>query len=127
MTKDQSVKFDQAQVAFKGKIRTFARNCVRQLPGYDLEDIEQELLVVLWKCVLKYDPNKGASFNTLFQGCARNQVIQMVRRASTASRTAIVVNLEAEDLRRAVDAVFYQGSAEDSAMALFEIRERLSA
>src|SRR5215218_9180629 len=95
--------FEQAQVAFKGTIRTFARNCVHQLPGFAQEDIEQELLMVLWLCVQKYDPNKGASFNTLFQGCARNKVISLVRSAQTQKRKALWVNLDAEAVAAEVE------------------------
>jgi DNA-directed RNA polymerase specialized sigma24 family protein len=118
--------FEQAQVAFKGTIRTFARNCVHQLPGFAQEDIEQELLMVLWLCVQKYDPNKGASFNTLFQGCARNKVISLVRSAQTQKRKALWVNLDAEAVAAEVEMRMSVGSAERSYLALEEIRERLA-
>lgn len=118
--------FEQAQVAFRGTIRTFARNCVHQLPGFAQEDIEQELLMVLWLCVQKYDPNKGASFNTLFQGCARNKVISLVRSAQTQKRKALWVNLDAEAVAQEVEMRMSVGSAERSYLALEEIRERLA-
>lgn len=124
---DHTRNFEQAQVAYRGTIRTFAYNCVHQLPGFAIEDIEQELLFVLWKCVQNYDPNKGASFNTLFQGSARNKVISLVRAAGTQKRKALWVNLDDDAVRAAVDGILFQGSAEDSALALIEIRERLSA
>lgn len=119
--------FEQAQIAYRGTIRTFAYNCVHQLPGFDIDDVESELLIILWKCVQNYDPNKGASFNTLFQGSARNRVISMVRAAQTQKRKALWVNLDDEAVRAAVDGLLFQGSAEDSALALMEIQERLEA
>jgi RNA polymerase sigma factor (sigma-70 family) len=115
--------FEQAQVAYAGTIRTFARNCVNQLPGYDIEDIEQELLVELWKCVQKYDPNKGASFNTLFQGCARNKVITLLRHVNTKGRKATIVYLEDEAVAAAVAEVEGTMSAEDIALGRLEARD----
>lgn len=118
--------FEKAQLAYRGTIRTFARNSTYQLPGFDLDDIESELLVVLWRCVLNYDPNKGASFNTLFQGSARNRIIGLIRKAETIKRKAIWINLDDEAVRAAVDERLQVGSAEDSALAMIEIKERLA-
>lgn len=117
-------RFEAAQVDYRGKIRTFARNSVNQIPGFDLEDIEQELLVVLWQCVIKYDPNKGASFNTLFQGCARNKVITLIRHGNTKGRKASVVSLDDEAVRLAVDEADRWGSAEDIVLANLSILDR---
>lgn len=126
MAAASSSNFEQAQVRYSGTIRTFARNSVGQLPGFDIEDIEQELLFVLWKCVNNYDPSRGASFNTLFQGSARNHVIGLIRSATAQKRKALWVNLDDDAVRRAVDLRLHQGSAEDSVMALLEIERRLA-
>lgn len=115
-----------AQTRYKGTIRTFARNCVNQLPGFSLEDIEQELLVVLWKCVLNYDPDKGASFNTLFQGSARRRVISLIRTASTLSRTGTNVSLDIEAVAAAVDEYVSSCSAEDRLVARLELQDYIS-
>lgn len=122
-------KWTLAQLRYKGTIRTFARNFKSQLPSMDIEDIEQELLVELWKCVLKYDPDKGASFNTLFQGCARNRCISLVRTATTKSRTGIVNSLSDEAVERAVDEAFDRlglPSTEDTVMYRLELQEYVS-
>jgi DNA-directed RNA polymerase specialized sigma24 family protein len=119
-------KWELAQKRYKRTIKTFARNCVNQLPGYDQADVEQELLVVLWKCVINYDPDKGASFNTLFQGSARNRCITLVRTASTKSRTGINVSLDVDAVAAAVDEAFQEQSTEDRCMFREEVRELVS-
>lgn len=118
--------FEQAQIAYRGTINTFARNSVFRLPGFAIEDVEQELLFVLWQCVQKYDPNKGASFNTLFQGSAKNKIISLIRAADTQKRKSVWVNLDDDAVRFEVERLLHQGSAEDSVLALLEIEERLA-
>lgn len=118
-------RFRVAQQQYKGTIRTFARNCVFQLPGMDVEDVCQELLMVLWKCVQNYDPNRGASFNTLFQGSARNQVIGLVRTANAQKRgKGRVVTLDPEAFSLAAERMSIEGSAEDWYFAIAEHGER---
>lgn len=119
-------KWELAQRRYVKTIRTFARNCVNQLPGFDLDDVEQEMLVVLWRCVLNYDPNKGGSFNTLFQGSARNRCITLIRTASTKSRTGVNVSLDVEAVAQAVDEAFNEMSTEDRCMFREEIREMVA-
>lgn len=118
-------RFEAAQIAHTRTIRTFARNCVNQLPGWDVEDIEQELLVVLWRCAANYDPNKGASFSTLFQGSARNKVISLIRHVNTKGRKTNLVYLEQEDIAAAVNAMYTEGSAEDWYLAIAMYGEKL--
>lgn len=116
-------KWELAQRRYKGTIRTFARNFVNQLPGYDVEDIEQELMVVLWKTVLGYDPDKGASFNTLFQGNAQRRCITLVRTASTLKRTANLSSLDVEAISRAVDDIMNEADAAETALNRMAIQE----
>lgn len=105
--------WDDARAEYGGVIRTFAYNTVRQLPGWEVADVEQELLVVLWRCVERYDPGKGASFNTLFQGCARNKCITLVRGAQTAGRKGVTVSLEDDAVRYAAEQAYQTMSVED--------------
>lgn len=100
----ETERFEAAQVEYKSKIKTFARSAYKQLPGHSVEDVEQELLVVLWRCVQNYDPNKGATFNTLFQGSARNRIISLVRFASSQKRFAEVISLDTTALAALVGA-----------------------
>lgn len=114
-------RFEQAERAFRGTIRTFAYNCVKQLPDMDLDDISQELLTVLWRCVQNYDPDRGASFNTLFQGCARRHVIGLVRAANVQKRgKGRITSLDPEAFALAVEQMSTEGSAEDWYFALAE-------
>lgn len=118
-------RFDAARREHAGTIRTFARNCVFQLPGFDLDDVQQELLVVLWRCVKNYDPNRGASFNTLFQGSARNHVIGLVRTANAQKRGKDkMTTLSDEAFQLAVEQMSIEGSAEDWYFAIAEYGER---
>lgn len=117
------VDFDEAQREYAGKIRTFAYNSYRQLPGYTREDVEQELLVVLWKTCLSYDPNRGASFNTRFQGNARNHIITLIRRANTQSRKAAISSLSEAAVVAAVESIARSMSAEDQAILRMDVQE----
>lgn len=131
MDAETSQRFYDAQVKHKRTIRTFARNCVQQLPGYDIEDVEQELLVVLWRCVINYDPNKGASFNTLFQGSAKNHIISLIRHFETQKRKVYTVSLSDEAVAVVADSYLSQCSVEDELIArenvIAEVERRVKA
>lgn len=117
------VKWELAQKRYRKTIRTFARNFVNQLPGFDIEDVEQELLMMLWKCVNNYDPNRGASFNTLFQGTALRRCISLVRTANTKGRKGVTVSLDVEAIGQAVNDYFSEDSAEDNALRRLQVVE----
>lgn len=109
--------FDLAYSAFKKKMTTFSRNAVHRLPGYDVEDIEQELCMVLARVVRDYDPDKGASFNTVAQQSFQNRIRDLIRMVTTKSRTAVMVYLDADDVQRVIEAVYNTHSAEDEVLA----------
>ena len=116
-------KWQAAYLQYRGKVRTFARNSYRQIPGHTVEDLEQEILMVLWKCTTNYDPNRGASFNTLFQGSAKNRIISLIRHHSTKGRTGVTISLAEEAVSRAVDEFLASDSAEDRALRIMEVQE----
>lgn len=115
-------KWELAQHKYGGKVKTFARNSYRQIPGADQEDVEQELLVVLWECVVHYDPNRGACFNTYFQQSAKNKVISLIRHHQTKGRSGTTVSLSEEAVAWAVDETLSFAPAEDLAMMRVELR-----
>lgn len=129
-------RFTAALKEYAGKIRTFARNSAYALPGYEVEDVEQELRVVLWQCCEKYNPGKGARFNTYFQQIALNRIRDLIRKADTQARAGdkLLVSLERDDVAVTVDAeiaamrVFTtdMSSAEDHALARITLWERVS-
>jgi len=121
-------RFEASVVEYRGTIRTFARNSVRQLPSMDIEDIEQELLMVLWKCVQNYDPSRGASFNTLFQGSAKNKIIGLIRHYSTKKRNGdyLLTSINTDEMSAVIESMHKDGSAEDWYLALSEHGEKLS-
>jgi DNA-directed RNA polymerase specialized sigma24 family protein len=116
--------FRLAYEAFKGKIRTFARNAVHSIPGMEREDIEAELLIILARCVRDYDPNAGASFNTLTQGSFQRKIMDLRRKATTKGRTATLVYLDAEEVRIAINGMLTDGqTTEDIALAPYSLDE----
>lgn len=119
--------FEQAYKAFRKKINTFARNSSYAVTGYDIEDMEQELCMVLARTVRDYDPDRGASFNTLFQGNAKRRISDLIRLMNTKGRKATIVYLEAEDVARAVEGIFQAASAEDEVLARLSVAERPAA
>lgn len=109
--------YEAAYGAFRKKMTTFSRNAVHRLPGYDVEDIEQELAMVLARVVRDYDPDKGASFNTVAQQSFQNRIRDLIRMVTTKSRTAIMVYLDEDDVQRVIEAVYNTHSAEDEVLA----------
>lgn len=122
-----ATNFEQAQIKYGGKVRTFARNSYRQIPDHEVEDVIQELTVVLWECAVKYDPNRGATFNTYFQQSAKNRIISLMRRSRTKGRTGSTVSLDVEAVAWAVDEYLSDPSAESVALMRMDIREAVAA
>jgi DNA-directed RNA polymerase specialized sigma24 family protein len=71
---------------YERKIRTFCRQTNPVLPGSTLEDLEQEIAMVLWKCVVGYDPDQGCKFSTYFWNAAIIRVRELVRNAGRQNR-----------------------------------------
>lgn len=120
---DLTSKWEAAYEKFRGKTRTLANNAYKQMPGFSREDLEQELLLVLWECVKHYDPNKGARFNTFFQQSAKNRIITLIRHYSTKSRTALIVYLEEDAVRIAADSFLARSDVEDRVLNRIRLQE----
>lgn len=117
--------FEDAQVQYGRKVKTFARNSAYAVPGYTQADMEQELLIVLWECVRNYNPDRGAGFNTYFQRSAKNRIITLIRHASTKGRKADVVTLNDDAVMIAVERIFVCESSEATAMRKMEVVQAL--
>lgn len=103
--------FLAAQAAYQKRIRKHSVGSFRSVPGWTVEDMEQEMLAVLWKCVNTYKPGcerkhpktgascrfeaghdgkhaKGtrACFNTYFWQCARNRTVDLITAAQREKR-----------------------------------------
>lgn len=124
-----AVPFDEAwelaQDAFGQKIKTYARNSFYAIDGYSQEDVENELLEVLWKCVLTYDPNNGATFNTFAQRSFQNRIGSLIRFAGALKRKAEWVSLSDEAVSLAIEEANSVKSAEDQACLRMLVVERL--
>jgi RNA polymerase sigma factor (sigma-70 family) len=119
-------RFALAQVEYAGKIKTAARNSYFKIPSYSADDMEQELLVVLWESVEMYDPDRGATFNTFFWMRARQKIGMLDRHWNGMKmRKATLVSLEVEAVAAAVEDAVEHMSAEDSALLRMEVQKRI--
>lgn len=118
-------RWQLAQERHLGTIKTFARNSYYKMPSFDREDVEQELLVVLYECVVNYDPDKGATFNTYFQQSARNKVISLIRyfEAKTRVANAQTMDLDDDAVRFAVEKAQRGVTSEDIALQRMELQK----
>lgn len=109
--------FELAQPVYSPKIRTFSAKIWRFIPGFEQQDLEAELLEVLWKCTLTYHPDNGANFNTFFWRSAKNRAISIERHAKAQRRFAEWVNLDPDEFVATCDRVIHEFSAEQYAIA----------
>lgn len=117
-----TLSFEQLLPEYGRKVKTFARNSYYLCPGWNPEDMEQEILEVLWKTSLSYDPSRGVKFNTLFQRNAVNRIISLKRHYSTQSRKAELVSLDIDAVRGAVEEFLTTVDAETRALARMEVQ-----
>ncbi len=123
---DFQARWEAAQIEYRSRVRTFARNSYYRMPSFSAEDVEQELLVVLWECVVHYDPSNGAKFNTYFQTCAKRRIITLIRHFDAIKRKAELVSLTREEVKLAVDMFISEQSAEQRALDRMQIQEYVS-
>lgn len=109
---------------YSPKIATFARKTYYFIPGFEQQDLEAEMLEVLWKCVESYDPNRGAGFNTLFWRSARRRLISIKRHYAAKKRAAEWVMLDEEAFVSVCDEAISDFSAEEWALAIQTVRLR---
>lgn len=125
---DWAERFVAAQPAYKGKIRKYAGDQarLRVIPGYDQSDFENDLLEVLWMACRTYDPNKGASFNTLFWQMAHNHMATLWRKASTQKRRGDYerISLDVDEIREAISELLSDPSAEEEVLARLAVQQR---
>lgn len=114
--------WEAAYLAYKGKIRTAARNAAYVSPDHDIEDMEQELLLVLADSVKRYDPQRGATFNSFFWMRAKQRIHQLATRAKAQCRSGFTVSLEEEAVAAAIDQSLASVSAETVFLAEEHVR-----
>lgn len=90
-----------------------------------IEDLEQEFYEVLFLACIKYDPDKGAKFNTFFHDLIRNRLGHLKQYAFAQKRQS---NLNLESLSDdavawAVEEATAAASAEEDVMALITVHE----
>jgi hypothetical protein len=120
-------RFRYAYPAYERKINTFSRIRAREVPGMGQDDLANEIAEVLWRVCLAYDPNKGATFNTVFWQAAGNHLKDLKKAAFRQKRIihAMTTSLSDEGVQWAVENATLEDSAEDVAMAFAGVRERI--
>lgn len=68
------------------------------IPGFDWEDIAQELRVILWQKLEKFDPNKGAKEKTFAQRIMKNRILDLARYANRQKRKIDSYHLSLDEL-----------------------------
>ena len=89
------------------------------------DDLEQELLEVLWAACEKYDPDKGAKFNTFFRMLVNNRIATLIRNAFVQKRQSNLFceTLTSDDVAAVVDEITSCASAETEYLARLSITE----
>lgn len=116
-------KFAAAHKEYKKKINTFGRNSYYLIPGFAIEDMEQELTEVLWSCCFDYHPRNGATFNTYFQTACHNRISTLSRAANTMKRKADVTSLDIDEVRAAIEDIFTDESPEAIVIRRMAVRQ----
>lgn len=112
-----ATNFERAQVMYEPKINTFTAKVWKHIPGYEQQDLDGELLEVLWRCTERYHPDAGGNFNTFFWRSAKNRTISIERHAKALRRSAEWVRLDPDVFVLVVDEILSDFSAEDYAIA----------
>lgn len=118
-------RFDLALPHYRKKIRTFCRVHANEVPWYDEQDLEVELQEILWLVCSIYDPDKGATFNTLFWQSANNRLKDLKKAAFRQKRAANLntYSLDVDAVRYVVEEMTLRPSPEDEILAQMEILE----
>lgn len=119
-------RFELAEEAYRRKIRTFARSTYQTIPGYQCEDMEADILEVLWLCVKSYDPDNGARFSTFFWTAAKHKLTDLYRFYGAKKRKAEIIYLDGDALAHIMDTFQEDFSAEDWAVALVSVQQRIA-
>lgn len=73
----RKMEYNKLEEKWRRLIHKFSNN--RTIPGYDKEDIEQELRVVLFKSDQLFDPNKKSKFITYLYSAFSSKVKKLHR------------------------------------------------
>jgi DNA-directed RNA polymerase specialized sigma24 family protein len=119
-----AARFELAQPKFRKKIRTFCSKNYRRLPGLERQDLEGEMLEVLWLACMKYDPDQGAGFNTFFWTCAQRRLMDLHKAANRQMRSGDFhwVWLESESIADFINELL-EASAEEMTFAKIDVAE----
>lgn len=128
-TEVANYRFDLALPKYRRKIRTFSAIHTRDVPWSDYDDIQSEILEVLYLACCGYDPNCGASFNTYFWQAAINRLKDLKKSAFRQKRLANLnaASLDDESVREVVEELTMHGSPEEHLLARISVAERFDS
>lgn len=117
-------KFDMAHQVYRKDIAAWTYDKVGALPGVERDDLEQEMLLVLWKAVLTYHPDNGSKFANYFRTLRDRKYVDLLRKANTGGREseAAWIELDEEAVVHAI-ATLQEPSAEEMVEAIGSVRE----
>ncbi len=93
--------------AFTPNIKASAAKCVS--PGLEYEDIAQECMIALFRAIISYDSEKGATFSTYACACIENAAVSALRSANRKKHMALNTAVPLTDTDESVN----EQSAED--------------
>jgi hypothetical protein len=126
MPTEISERFQLAYPAYERKMSTFSRIRAKEVPDMGADDLFNEIAEVLWRVCLAYDPNKGATFNTVFWQAAGNHLKDLKKAAFRHKRVihSMTTSLDVDAVRYAVEELTLEDSAEDVAISLANVQQR---
>lgn len=72
---------------YEGAVRKMACFLITRLPAnIEVDDLVQEGLVAVWECSKRFDPNRGASFETFLAHRARGAMLEHLRKQDPLTR-----------------------------------------
>lgn len=120
-------RFTLATPLYERKIRTYSKIHFREIAGYEQNDLENDLLEVLWLACRHYDPDHGATFNTFFWELVKRRFLDMLKKERRLKRGGGMIEMVSldEDAIRAVAAeIRSDPSAEEEALARINVQKR---
>lgn len=119
-------RFELARPAYRDKIKRYSNRYYRMIPGYEAQDLESDLVEVLWLACVSYDPNYGSKFNTFFWELVKRRFLDMRKRATRKKRAGDLtsISLDIDAVRAVVEQVTLGSSAEEEMLARIVVTER---
>lgn len=88
-TVDIEIKLTERHDKFKGWIRKVAVRCASKL--YAVEDLEQEALIQMWRCLIFYPRLSDDEFVAMFKACFGRRMASIMKQVRVKQKVASLV------------------------------------